>query len=73
MVLRLELPAEHDGGVAHALLDDPGALDHAGNELEDAVAPPIGSLVVSRHEPAECASGLFSSYRIHMVVAAAPP
>lgn len=40
----LELVAKEDGGVADALLDDPAALGHIGDQLEHAVALLVGAL-----------------------------
>jgi len=42
-----ELLAQQHGGVAHGLLDDPGALDHRRYELEHAGAPLLSLLVIT--------------------------
>lgn len=44
--------AQQHGGVAHALLDDPRAFDHAWNQLQSQVPPFVVRLRVPRQEPA---------------------
>ncbi len=51
-VLGLQLVAQEAGRCAHGLLDDPGALGDAGDELEGVVAPRLRILAVaSRQKP----------------------
>ena len=50
-VLGGELFAQQDRSVADSLLDDPGALDHGGDELEHAAPAQLSLLVVPCQEP----------------------
>ncbi len=53
IVVRLEFLAQQDWCMAYTLLDDPGAFDNTGYELEDGVPPLICRLIISYQKPVE--------------------
>lgn len=60
-VLGGELVAEEAGGGAHGLLDDPGALGDAGDELEGVVAPRLRIPAVPARQKSAVASAALRS------------